>query len=597
MTNAAEQVDILLVDDRSENLLALEAILEPLGQRLVRAQSGESALRCLLEREFAVILLDVQMPGMNGFETARMIKARDRTKHVPIIFLTAISKDEDYVFKGYSVGAVDYMSKPFQPEILRSKVQVFVDLQVQRRRIAEQEHRIHDIERQELELRHMRELLQSEARFREIVGSAMDAIVLFDADGKISLINGAAERMFGTTTDDAIGSSIARFFPEGVGADAMSTLCSTAEQQRTAARRSAAEGQPHSFTARRANGAMFPIEASVSCLDTAQRRTYTLIVRDISERVRHEAALREQAESLTESASELKMLNEELHHRQLDLERAMTARSRFYASMSHELRTPINAVLGYSTLLLERIYGPLNEKQAEGIERTQKAARHLLELVNDVLDLSKIEAGKIDLRLQPVEFPSLIDDLFVTVRPLADEHGSSLSLEIKGDAPIKVVSDPRRVRQILLNLLSNAIKFGRGRPISVLCSRTDDGGVLVEVIDHGEGISKEDLERIFHEFVQLGKTQLHDGTGLGLPISRRLAELLNGELSVESIPESGSTFRLRLPATSEVRPPLRLVEQELPRETADERGTDVSGREEREERERRVASFRDGFRP
>ena len=122
MTSAAEQVDILLVDDRAENLLALEAILEPLGQRLVRAQSGESALRCLLEREFAVILLDVQMPGINGFETARMIKARDRTKHVPIIFLTAISKDEDYVFKGYSVGAVDYISKPFQPEILRFKI-------------------------------------------------------------------------------------------------------------------------------------------------------------------------------------------------------------------------------------------------------------------------------------------------------------------------------------------------------------------------------------------------------------------------------------------------------------------------------------------
>src|SRR6185436_2180210 len=176
------------------------------------------------------------------------------------------------------------------------------------------------------------------------------------------------------------------------------------------------------------------------------------------------------------SAAELTKLNEELGLRQSDLERAMTARSRFYASMSHELRTPINAVLGYSTLLLERIYGPLNDKQVEGIERTQKAARHLLELVNDVLDLSKIEAGKIDLRLQPVEFPALIEDLFVTVRPLADEHKSALSLEVPGDKPIKVVSDPRRVRQILLNLLSNAIKFGRGKPIKVTCSRTDDGG-------------------------------------------------------------------------------------------------------------------------
>ncbi len=583
MTTVADQVDILLVDDRAENLLALEAILEPLGQRLVRAQSGEDALRCLLEREFAVILLDVQMPGLNGFETARLIKARERTRHLPIIFLTAISKDEDYVFKGYSVGAVEYISKPFQPEILRSKVQVFVDLYMQRRRIAEQEQRIHGIERQELELRHMRELLQSEARFREIVGSAMDAIVLFDADGKISLVNGAAERMFGTTTADAIGSSISRFFPDGVGADAMSTLCSTADQQRSDAGNATAALPPHSFTARRANGATFPIETSVSCLDTAAGRAYTLIVRDVSERVRHEAALREQAESLAASAHELTTLNDELHRRQLDLERAMTARSRFYASMSHELRTPINAVLGYSTLLLERIYGPLNEKQTEGIERTQKAARHLLELVNDVLDLSKIEAGKIDLRVQPVEFPGLIEDLFVTVRPLADEHGSSLSLDVEGDAPIKVVSDPRRVRQILLNLLSNAIKFGRGRPISVLCSPVDDAGVLIEVIDHGDGISPEDQERIFHEFVQLGKTQLHDGTGLGLPISRRLAELLNGALSVESTPGAGSTFRLRLPSSSEARLPVRLVDQEMPRETMDERAADVGEREERDQ--------------
>ena len=588
MTSAVDQVDILLVDDRAENLLALEAILEPLGQRLVRAQSGEDALRCLLEREFAVILLDVQMPGMNGFDTARMIKARERTRHLPIIFLTAISKDEDYVFKGYSVGAVDYMSKPFQPEILRSKVQVFVDLYAQRRRIAEQEQRIRGIERQELELRHVRELLQSEARFREIVDSAMDAIVVFDADGKISLVNGAAERMFGTTTAGAIGSSIMRFFPEDVGADTMSTLCSTAEQQRGDAGESTAAVQPHSFTARRANGAAFPIEASVSCLDTQDGRTYTLIGRDISEHVRHEAALREQAESLAHSARELKSLNEELHRRQLDLERAMTARSRFYASMSHELRTPINAVLGYSTLLLERIYGPLNERQTEGVERTQKAARHLLELVNDVLDLSKIEAGKIDLRLQPVEFPGLIEDLSVTVRPLADEHGSSLSIDVEGDTPIRVVSDPRRVRQILLNLLSNAIKFGRGRPISVLCSRTEDGGAQVEVIDQGEGISTEDQERIFHEFVQLGKTQLQDGTGLGLPISRRLAELLSGGLSVESTPGNGSTFRLRLPPTPEARPPLRLVDQEMPRDTADERSS--AELREREERDRRVAS-------
>ncbi|HEY9228626.1 MAG TPA: ATP-binding protein, partial [Gemmatimonadaceae bacterium] len=434
---------------------------------------------------------------------------------------------------------VDYMFKPFQPAILRSKVQVFVELYLQQQRIADQEQQLREAERKELELRHVREMVQSEARFREIVSTAMDAIVLFDAKGVVTLVNGAAERMFGTSANEAVGAPITEFFPQETTVERVLEICSPAH--------------PQPLTARRASGQTFPIEASVSCLDDAEGRTYTLIVRDVSDRVEHEEALARQAQSLADSAAEMHALNDELHRRQHELERAMTARSRFYASMSHELRTPINAVLGYSTLLLERIYGPLNDKQVEGIERTQKAARHLLELVNDVLDLSKIEAGKIDLRLQPVEFPALIEDLFVTVRPLADEHGSALSLEVQSAEPIKVISDPRRVRQILLNLLSNAIKFGHGQPIQVVCRSLEDGGVTVAVTDHGDGISMEDQERIFHEFVQLGKTQLSDGTGLGLPISRRLAELIRGSLTVESTIGEGSTFCLRLPRTADNR--------------------------------------------
>ena len=163
-----EPVEILIVDDRPENLLALEAILEPLGQILVRAGSGDEALRKLLSHDVAMILLDVQMPGINGFETARLIKSRERTKYIPIIFLTAISKDEEYIFEGYSVGAVDYMSKPFQPDILRSKVNVFVDLYQKQRQLAAQQTQLLESERRELELKHMREIYESEARFSEI---------------------------------------------------------------------------------------------------------------------------------------------------------------------------------------------------------------------------------------------------------------------------------------------------------------------------------------------------------------------------------------------------------------------------------------------
>jgi PAS domain S-box-containing protein len=548
-------VEILMVDDRPENLLALEAILEPLGQTLVRAHSGDEALRLLLTHDFAMILLDVQMPGIDGFETARLIKSRERTKYIPIIFLTAISKDEEYVFEGYSVGAVDYMTKPFQPDILRSKVNVFVDLYQKQRQLASQADVIRESEKRELELRHMREIYESEARFSEIVGSAMDAIVVFDADGAISLFNAAAERMFCAKSDGAIGANVTRFFPEASRRETLERICqlSVGEEEardESCATDAAPAGHVLSFSGLRETGEEFPIEATASCLDVRGRRTYTLIVRDISERRRAEQALKEQADSLAKAMTELKGLNDELGERQAELERAMAARSRFYASMSHELRTPINAVLGYSTLLLENIYGPLNEKQAEGITRTHKAAKHLLELVNDVLDLSKIEAGKIDLRLQPVHFPQLIDDLFVTVRPLADQYGSPLALEHEGE-PLKVVSDPRRLRQILLNLLSNAIKFGRSKPINVHSTPTADGGIVIEVRDEGEGIAAADLEKIFDEFVQLGKTQLTEGTGLGLPISRRLAEMLHGTLEVESEPGVGSVFRLTLPASGE----------------------------------------------
>ncbi|MEO5589079.1 MAG: ATP-binding protein [Gemmatimonadaceae bacterium] len=404
------RVNLLLVDDRPENLLALQAILEPLGQNLILAHSGDEALKAVLKEEFACILLDVQMPEMNGFDAAQIIKSREKSRYIPIIFLSAISKEDAYVFKGYSMGAVDYVFKPFNPDVLRSKVAVFVDLYLKQQQIVEQADMLADSQRRELELEHRAELYEAEAK----------------------------------------------------------------------------------------------------------------------------------------SAAQLSELNTQLKQRQSELEMAMGVRSRFYASMSHELRTPINAVIGYSTLMIDNIYGPLNEKQREGLQRTLRAARHLLELVNDVLDLSKIEAGKIELAMQPVDIASLVDDLFVTVRPLADEHGTELSFDHPKE-PTTIVTDPRRVRQILLNLLSNAIKFGLKKPIRVTSTRMEDGGATISVTDEGEGISEENRSRIFEEFVQVSTTQQVGGTGLGLPISRRLATLLDGSLEVSSALGEGSTFTLQLP--------------------------------------------------
>jgi PAS domain S-box-containing protein len=533
-----------MVDDRVENLVALEAILEPLGHQLVRAVSGEEALRKVLLQEFAVILLDVQMPGMNGFETANFIKSRDRSKHTPIIFLTAISKEEEYVFEGYSVGAVDYMFKPFNPVVLRSKVSVFVDLYLKGQQIRRQSELLRQSERRELELRHRAEMVESEARLANIVETARDAIISFGDDRRITLFNSAAEDIFGLPARAALGRSVDEILTFGTtlggddgedqdGTDVMPLPASSPATQEA--------------IGKRRGGKEFPVELSVSTLESDADTVHTVIVRDISERREAEKTLRAQTLSLAHTMEELRVLNEQLHERTVELERAIGARSRFYANMSHELRTPINAILGYSSLLLEKIFGPLTEQQVSSIERTHKAGTHLLELVNDILDLSKIEAGKMELQIETVRFPDVIDDLFVTMAPFAEQHGVVLDLETESE-PFTIVSDARRLRQILLNLFSNAIKFGGGHPVRVAWNRTDDSSVLVEVSDRGEGIPREDQEKIFEEFVQLAPDPGTGGTGLGLPISRRLAELLGGTLTVESQQGRGSTFRLWLPS-------------------------------------------------
>ena len=240
-------------------------------------------------------------------------------------------------------------------------------------------------------------------------------------------------------------------------------------------------------------------------------------------------------------------------------ERSESVRSRFFAAMSHELRTPINAILGYNDLLLAGIYGPLPEVQETGVRRSQRAARHLLELVNDVLDLSKLEAGKIDVAPEPVRLDELLDDLLTTIRPMAEERGCALELD-RFDCARSLRTDPRRLRQILLNLLSNATKFGAGHPVRIQCAlvphggmspgrrrrRTAGDGIVITVTDGGPGIAHADQERIFEEFVQLPGASA-GGTGLGLPISRRLAELLGGTLGVRSEPGRGSSFFVMLP--------------------------------------------------
>jgi PAS domain S-box-containing protein len=277
------------------------------------------------------------------------------------------------------------------------------------------------------------------------------------------------------------------------------------------------------------------------------------VIEDISNRVQAEIRLRSQAE-------ELRRINEELRERTHEAEAALRLRNRLYTTMNHELRTPISAVMLYNELLLDGAMGSLTPEQADAIRNSQRAAEHLLDLVRDVLDLAKLDAGKAAVQLQHVRLTELLAEIRATADPLASRYGSELRIETTGAGDADVLTDARRLRQIVLNLLSNAMKFGAGKPITLHCDVGDE--LRLTVSDQGVGIAAHHLKTIFEEFVQVGVVQ-DGGSGLGLAISQRLAHLLGGRLEVESEPDIGSTFRLILP-----RPALETQQTAAPAETS-----------------------------
>jgi len=247
-------------------------------------------------------------------------------------------------------------------------------------------------------------------------------------------------------------------------------------------------------------------------------------------------------------AANVNRMNDELARLYRELETASRHKSEFLANMSHELRTPLNAIIGFSEVMLDRLFGDVNEKQAEYLADIHSSGRHLLSLINDILDLSKIEAGRMELLVSDFALPELLQGSLALMRERATRQGVGLGLHV--DPALGVVrADERRVKQVLFNLLTNAVKFtGRGGHVDIAARCVDDG-VVVSVSDDGAGIAPEDQARIFEEFVQAGGSGAQEGTGLGLPLSRRIVELHGGRLSVESAPGRGSTFTFDLPGS------------------------------------------------
>jgi protein-histidine pros-kinase len=351
---------------------------------------------------------------------------------------------------------------------------------------------------------------------------APDAIVGIRADGRIEIANSQVERLFGWEREELLGRPVEILVPE--------RLRGVHEGHRAGyfkAPRTRPMGAGLELYALRKDGSEFPCEISLSATEYSDGIVAVAAVRDVTER---------------------KLFERELRDTNIELAQANQAKDRFLASMSHELRTPLNAILGFTGTLLMELPGKLNEEQRRQLEAVQGNGRHLLSIINDLLDVAKIESGKVEIRLESIDCAQVIDEVVTGLQPLAEEKGLRFELEM-APGSTEVRSDRRALSQILINLVNNAIKYTEaGRVRLEVGGDGRAGPTRFRVIDTGRGIKPEQREKLFEAFEQLGDsaTRRYEGTGLGLYISRRLAELIGARLSAESEYGKGSTFTLEI---------------------------------------------------
>ncbi|HWP85200.1 MAG TPA: response regulator [Terriglobia bacterium] len=396
-------------------------------------------------------------------------------------------------------------------------------------------------------------LKASEALFRTLLEAAPDAILGVDQQGKIVFANAAAEALFQYPVQELLGQPVELLVPHN---QREAHARARQEYYRNPHLRSRPMARALELAGLRKDGTRFPAEISLSPMSSAKGALTIAIVSDISERKAVEEEIRRlnaELERRVESRTrELEAANRELELRNREVERANQLKGRFLASMSHELRTPLNAILGFSSLLKEQMAGPLNEKQARFVEHIHHGGQHLLQLINDILDLSKIEAGRMQLHPELCVVARLLPEVLSVIQPLAIAKKIRVENILPDD--VTVYADPIRFKQILYNLLSNAVKFTpEGGEVSIAAAIVDET-VRLEVRDTGIGIAPDDLGHIFEEFRQVGTstTGIREGTGLGLAITKRLVEQQGGKIWVDSKPGKGSRFFFTLP----LRPPV-----------------------------------------
>ena len=534
-----EKANILIVDDLPEKLLVFQTILEELDQNLVMVRSGSEALREVLAREFAVILLDVNMPDIDGLETAKLIRQYKKSSHTPIIFITAYA-DEMQTAQGYSLGAVDYILSPVRPDVLRSKVKVFVELWQMQQRIramAEAEASRHAAEEQRRranffahasrELGASLDLAQGMRRLLELVvphACEVAAVTVEKEPGKYDIVSAPSSE----------------FVPAPL-----------ARAMELALRERRVVELPEEGGVTATLG--YPLQAGEQVIG-AFALGY----------VGREARDRDMLEELTGRAAialENARLYRSLEHEiarsreaEEELQDANRRKDEFLAMLSHELRNPL-APIRNAVELMRRV-GTNEQRVVMARDVIDRQVTQLARLVDELLDVSRISQGKIVLKKEPVELAKIVAAAVETVRPMIEAREQRLAVEVS-PRPVWLLGDFARLSQVVANLLNNACKYtpegGRIR----LVAAADHGFATLTVEDNGTGIEGELLPKVFELFVQgeRGLDRAQGGLGIGLTLVKRLVELHQGKVEADSAgPGKGATFRVTLPSISAVQP-------------------------------------------
>ena len=378
-----------------------------------------------------------------------------------------------------------------------------------------------------------------ESRYRKLLHAAPDAILEVNEEGRILILNEAVERMFGYSRAELLGLNVDQLVPASMRGGHAQHRGAYAEHPKARPMGTGLE-----LEGQRKDGSLFPVEISLSPNWIEGSLHVIASVRDITQRKAVEDRIRVLREQYT---AELTLKNEQLEARNREVEHANRQKNEFLASMSHELRTPLHTIIGFSELLTEQLEGPLGEKQQRFVGHILQDARHLLELINEILDISKIESGRLELKRESFDFSQCIEEVMGGIRHQAATK--SITLESKNSFRDSLYADRLRVKEILYNLLSNAVKFTPEGGRVWVEAFSEDATLHVSVCDTGIGIPEKEHPSIFEKFYQVGDASggTREGTGLGLPITKHLVELHGGSISVDSHPGKGSSFRLKFP--------------------------------------------------